>query len=74
MVAEKIFRLSKTTAAEANLNSFLGTELQAFMESISAVPKGIINILKICGSIFGLTFVIGRSAYATLALILGKSS
>lgn len=72
MIAEKVFRLSRSAVAETNLNSFLSTELQAFMECISGIPAGLSRVLEICGSIFGLTFIIGGFAYATLAFIIGK--
>lgn len=72
MCAEKIFRLSQSTATDVNLNSFLSTELQSFVECVSTVPVGLINMFEMCGSIFSLTFVIGGFAYFTLISILGN--
>lgn len=72
--AEKLFRLTHGKATQANFSDFLGAELQTFMGSISAVPVGLTAALEVCGSAFGLSFLIGKFAYLVLALILGKSS
>lgn len=74
LIAEKLFRLSRSAAAEANLNSFLGTELQTFIQCISTFGEGLISTFAIGGSFYGLTFVIGRWAYVALASLFGMLS
>lgn len=74
LATEKIFRLSRSTAINANLGSLLGTELQAFMQCISTFEVGLISMLAICGSLYGLTFIIGRFAYLALGSLFGKKT